>query len=120
MCRQAWLAQVLIEQAWQEALKSPGTKVKPWYYADSYVTAKLDWPSHNKTLSVLAGASGRNLAFAPSQFLPAGELGEKRVWKRKGALIAGHITTPLCIFTTRQSGEAFTLQLQSGGYKNYK
>jgi len=116
----AWLAQVLIEQAWQEALKSPSTKVKPWYYADSYVTAKLDWPSHNKTLSVLAGASGRNLAFAPSQFLPAGELGGKEFGNEKGALIAGHNDTHFAFLQHAKVGEAFTLQLQSGVIQNYK
>ncbi|KAA1156864.1 class GN sortase [Pseudoalteromonas fuliginea] len=116
----AWLAQVLIEQAWQEALKSPSTKVKPWYYADSYVTAKLDWPSHDKTLSVLAGASGRNLAFAPSQFLPAGELGGKEFGNEKGALIAGHNDTHFAFLQHAKEGEAFTLQLQSGVIQNYK
>ena len=120
MQAKAWLAQVLIEQAWQEALKSPSTKVKPWYYADSYVTAKLDWPSHNKTLSVLAGASGRNLAFAPSQFLPAGELGGKEFGNEKGALIAGHNDTHFAFLQNAKVGEAFTLQLQSGVIQNYK
>ncbi|MBB1279293.1 class GN sortase [Pseudoalteromonas sp. SR41-1] len=120
MQAKAWLAQVLIEQAWQEALKSPGTQVKPWYYADSYVTAKLDWPSHNKTLSVLAGASGRNLAFAPSQFLPAGELGGKEFGNEKGALIAGHNDTHFAFLQHAKVGEAFTLQLQSGVIQNYK
>jgi len=36
MQAKAWLAQVLIEQAWQTALKSPNKKIKPWFYADSF------------------------------------------------------------------------------------
>ncbi|TMP03119.1 class GN sortase [Pseudoalteromonas sp. S3178] len=116
----AWLAQVLIEQAWQEALKSPSAKVKPWFYADSYLTAQLNWPKHNKMLTVLAGASGRNLAFAPSQFLPAGELGGKAYGNQKGALIAGHNDTHFAFLKNAKVGETFTLQLQSAEVQTYK
>ena len=120
MQAKAWLAQVLIEQAWQEALKSPSAKVKPWFYADSFVTAQLNWPKHNKTLTVLAGASGRNLAFAPSQFLPAGELGGKAHGNPKGALIAGHNDTHFAFLQHAKVGETFTLQLQSAEIQVYK
>lgn len=120
MQAKAWLAQVLIEQAWQQALKSPSAKVKPWFYADSYVTAQLNWPKHNKMLTVLAGANGRNLAFAPSQFLPAGELGGKAYGNKKGALIAGHNDTHFAFLQNAKVGETFTLQLQSAEVQTYK
>lgn len=112
----AWLAQLLIEQAWQQALKTPEAKVKPWFYADSYVTAQLNWPAHNEKLTVLAGASGRNLAFAPSHFLPAAELGSKQA----GALIAGHNDTHFAFLQHVKVGEQFTLQLQNGTLQHYK
>ncbi|WP_347814587.1 hypothetical protein [Pseudoalteromonas sp. APM04] len=32
MQAKAWLAQVLIEHAWQQALAEPGKKVKPWFF----------------------------------------------------------------------------------------
>lgn len=116
MQAKAWLAQVLIEHAWQQALAEPGKKVKPWFYADSFVTAQLYFPSHDKTLSVLGGASGRNLAFAPSHFLSAGELGNRQ----KGALIAGHNDTHFAFLQHVKMGDQFTMQLQSGELQQYK
>ncbi|KTF15748.1 class GN sortase [Pseudoalteromonas sp. H105] len=111
----AWLAQHLIEQAWQQALVTPNEQVKPWFYADSYVTAQLNWPSQGKTLSILAGASGRNLAFAPSHYLPSGELGSEH-----GALIAGHNDTHFAFLQNVKIGEQFSLQMQSGNIVYYQ
>ncbi|MGS0534772.1 class GN sortase [Pseudoalteromonas sp. SaAl2] len=111
----AWLAQHLIEQAWQQALVTPNEQVKPWFYADSYVTAQLNWPSQGKTLSILAGASGRNLAFAPSHYLPSGELGSEH-----GALIAGHNDTHFAFLQKVKVGEQFSLQTQSGNVVQYQ
>lgn len=111
----AWLAQHLIEQAWQKALLTPNEQVKPWFYADSYVTAQLNWPSQGKTLSILAGASGRNLAFAPSHYLPSGELGSEH-----GALIAGHNDTHFAFLQNVKVGEQFSLQTQSGAVVYYQ
>lgn len=111
----AWLAQHLIEQAWQQALVTPNEHVKPWFYADSYVTAQLNWPSQGKTLSILAGASGRNLAFAPSHYLPSGELGSEH-----GALIAGHNDTHFAFLQNVKIGEQFSLQTQSGALVQYQ
>jgi len=111
----AWLAQYLIDQAWQQALTTPAQQVKPWFYADSYVTAQLNWPSQKQTLTILAGASGRNLAFAPSHFLPSGELGSER-----GVLIAGHNDTHFAFLQKVRVGEQFSLQTQNGEIEQYQ
>lgn len=111
----AWFAQYLINNAWQQALNKPNEQIKPWFYADSYVTAKLSWPSHNKTLTILAGANGRNLAFAPSHFLQSGGLG-----KSKGALIAGHNDTHFAFLQDVKVAEQFSLQTQSGQIDTYQ
>ena len=111
----AWLAQYLIDQAWQQALTTPAQQVKPWFYADSYVTAQLNWPSQKQTLTILAGASGRNLAFAPSHFLPSGELGSER-----GVLIAGHNDTHFAFLQKVKVGEQFSLQTQNGEIEQYQ
>ena len=111
----AWLAQYLIDQAWQQALTTPAEQVKPWFYADSYVTAQLNWPSQKQTLTILAGASGRNLAFAPSHFLPSGELGSER-----GVLIAGHNDTHFAFLQKVKVGEQFSLQTQNGEIEQYQ
>lgn len=115
MQAKAWLAQYLIEQAWQQALITPNEEVKPWFYADSYVTAQLNWPAQQQKLTILAGASGRNLAFAPSHYLPSAELGSEH-----GALIAGHNDTHFAFLKNAQVGERFTLQTQNGQITHYK
>lgn len=115
MQAKAWLAQHFIEQAWQLALTTPQQQVKPWFYADSYVTAQLNWPSQKQTLTILAGASGRNLAFAPSHFLPSGELGSER-----GVLIAGHNDTHFAFLQKVKVGEQFSLQTQNGAIEQYQ
>jgi sortase A len=119
MQAKAWLAQVLIEQAWQTTLKSPNKKIKPWFYADSYPVAKIIWPKHNKRLTVLDGASGRNLAFAPSHFLPAGDLGGADFGNSQGALIAGHNDTHFAFLKNAKVGEQFFLQLKNGQVQHY-
>ncbi|MBQ4832009.1 class GN sortase [Pseudoalteromonas sp. MMG010] len=112
----AWLAQRLIEQAWEQALVKPRTKVKPWFYADSYVTGQVNWPTREKKLTLLAGATGRNLAFAPSHFLPSAKLGEHN----KAVLIAGHNDTHFAFLADVTQGEHFTLQLQNGELQHYQ
>nr|WP_240921031.1 class GN sortase [Pseudoalteromonas sp. MB47] len=115
MQAKAWLAQALIESAWQQALQSPNQQVRPWFYADGYVTAHINWPSQQQELTVLAGASGRNLAFAPGHFLPSGELGSS-----KGVLIAGHNDTHFAFLKHVAVGEQFSMQLQSGQIEHYQ
>lgn len=116
MQAKAWLAQRLIEQAWQVALTTPEQQVKPWFYADSYVTAQLNWPSQKQTLTILAGASGRNLAFAPSHFLASAELGSEQA----GVLIAGHNDTHFAFLQKVNVGEQFSLQTQNGQIDRYR
>jgi sortase A len=60
----AFAAQVLINSAWERA-QNGASDARPWPWADTTPVARLtfhDW----KTLVVLEGSSGRNLAFAPS------------------------------------------------------
>jgi sortase A len=59
----ALVAQHLIERAWQGS-KSDGAR-RPWPWADTRPVAKLTVPSQGISLYVLAGTSGRSLAFGP-------------------------------------------------------
>lgn len=115
MQAKAWLAQYLIESAWQHALLTPNEKVRPWFYADGYVTAQLNWPTQQQRLTILAGASGRNLAFAPGHFLPSGELSSDN-----GVLIAGHNDTHFAFLKNVKVGESFSMQLQNGQVVHYQ
>ena len=60
----AMLAQVLIRGAWAET-RAGGTAVKPWSWADTAPVARLIAPGHGVDVIVLAGGSGRTLAFGP-------------------------------------------------------
>jgi sortase A len=60
----AWLAQVLLGQAWAATLDETGQR-KPWPWADTWPVARLQVPALGIDQIVLAGASGRTLAFGP-------------------------------------------------------
>ena len=64
----AWLAQVLMEQAWQRSLTAPAEAVaqRPWPWADSHPVGRLRVPALDVDQIVLAGASGRSMAFGPA------------------------------------------------------
>ena len=61
----AWLAQDLLEDAWAKTLGG-AQQVKPWSWADTWPVARLQAPDLNIDRIVLAGASGRTLAFGPA------------------------------------------------------
>jgi sortase A len=57
-------AQVLLQSAWQRTLEGEA-RVKPWPWADTWPVARLRVPGRDVDLIVLAGATGRTLAFGP-------------------------------------------------------
>ena len=71
----AWLAQVLLEQAWDK-IQQGETQVKPWPWADTWPVARLQVPSLNVDLFILAGDSARNLAFGPGHNFASAQPGE--------------------------------------------
>ncbi|HEY6051310.1 MAG TPA: class GN sortase [Thermoanaerobaculia bacterium] len=60
----ASLAQELLNRAWSRTL-SGESHVKPWPWADTWPVARLEIPRRQAAFIVLAGASGRTLAFGP-------------------------------------------------------
>lgn len=120
MQTKAHFAQYLIEQAWTKTL-ADGQSHKPWSWADTYPVAKLSIYREqvaansdietelNDSLYVLAGASGRNLAFGPSLVLssaPAGQTGN--------TVIAGHRDTHFAILNGMAVGRRLSLQTLKG------
>ena len=82
----AFTAQVLINSAW-ERTQSGVLDARPWPWADTAPVARLtfhDW----KTLVVLEGSSGRNLAFAPTHDAASVQPGE-----RGNSIISAHRDT---------------------------
>ena len=64
----AWLAQHLLKAAWARTQETQGEKgpVKPWPWADTHPVARLTVRRLGIERMVLAGASGRTLAFGPA------------------------------------------------------
>jgi sortase A len=60
----AAMAQILIKRAWDQALAGR-TAIHPWPWADTFPVARLTVPALDVDEIVLAGASGRTLAFGP-------------------------------------------------------
>jgi sortase A len=60
----ARLAQHLLRRAWVRTLGGE-VAAKPWPWADTWPVARLQLPAHGVDLIVLAGVSGRTLAFGP-------------------------------------------------------
>jgi sortase A len=60
----ALVAQVLLHRAWATT-QTTGVPAKPWPWADTTTIARLVAPAQGADLLVLAGATGRTLAFGP-------------------------------------------------------
>lgn len=71
----ATLAQVLVQAAWERSL-AQGRISKPWPWADTWPVAVLEVPRLRRRQVVLAGASGRSLAFGPALSPAAKQPGE--------------------------------------------
>ena len=59
----AKLAQLLLEISWRSALA--GEQLRPWPWADTRAIARLTIERGGATIIILAGASGRTMAFGP-------------------------------------------------------
>lgn len=104
----ALLAQVLLRHAWEEALAG-ADQPKPWPWADTTPVAKLLVPSRGFRTIVLAGASGRTMAFGPGHFdgtpLP-GEPGN--------SVIAAHRDTHFRVLRDLQQGDEIVVESLAG------
>jgi sortase A len=104
----AWLAQRLIERAWNESRRT-GERVPPWPWADTYPIARLTLSSHAEPLYVLAGASGAVLAFGPahdaSSVLPADP---------GNSVISAHRDTHFDFLRHARRGDVVTVERASG------
>ena len=83
----AALAQVLIKQAWDNRLAGDGSD-KPWPWADTAPVARLVVPAQGIDQIVLAGTSGRTLAFGPGHMDGTANPGEAGL-----SVITGHRDT---------------------------
>ncbi len=106
----AVLAQVLIHAAWTERLAGAGAP-KPWPWADTYPVARLTVPRLGVDQIVLAGATGRTLAFGPAAVeglgLPA------------TTVLSGHRDTHFAFLRDLRPGDDLALQGADGITQRY-
>lgn len=104
----AWVAQELLQVAWARAAGG-ADRPAPWPWADTYPVARMLSPTRAVDLIVLAGGSGRTLAFGPGHLsasaLP-GEIGN--------TIIAGHRDTHFGFLKDVEKGERFHLEAANG------
>ncbi len=110
----AVLAQQLIKQAWQETLANL-QQHKPWPWADTWPVGRLQVPAQNIDLYVLAGDSGRTLAFGPGHrfgsALPGG-IGT--------TLISAHRDTHFGFLKRLTVGDEILFQGVDGQWQHYQ
>ncbi len=73
----ARLAQYLLQHAWSRTIHGE-VHVTPWPWADTWPVARMSVPTYGVNLIILAGASGRTLAFGPGLVptsAPPGQMG---------------------------------------------
>ena len=107
----AWLAQRLLNDAWAATLAG-GKAVKPWPWADTWPVARLQVPELEIDLYVLAGASGRTLAFGPA-VVPGTEGLDHRI-------LSGHRDTHFAFLRDLDNGTRLRLQNPSGAWRDYR
>ena len=99
------LAQFLLEDAWSKTVDG-ATRAKPWKWADTYPIAKLILDSQQKEFIVLAGASGRNMAFGPTHVSATPLPGQQG-----NSVIVGHRDTHFAALKYLTLGDVIRVQL---------
>lgn len=110
----AQVAQLLIEQAWQRALAGEPAP-KPWPWADTWPVARLEAPAQRVSLFLLAGASGRTLAFGPGH-----QQGTPMPGTRGNSVIGGHRDTHLGFLQRVKPGDPIVVQRPDGVRISYR
>jgi len=110
----AWLAQVLLETAWERRLAG-AADTRPWPWADTRPLARLRQPRLDIDQIVLEGASGRVLAFGPGHVL-----GSARPGAAGNVVISGHRDTHFRWLAALRTGDDLMLQTKEGHERWYR
>ena len=109
----AQLAQFLLASAWQESQQTQ-QPVKPWSWADTWPVAKLEASAHNIDLIILAGDTGRTLAFGPGYNLASvrpGDVGN--------SIISAHRDTHFKFLQQVKLNDVFVIETQQGKHRKF-
>jgi sortase A len=107
-------AQWLMERAWNRSQQGDA-RAKPWQWADTWPVARLRAPAADADLIVLAGISGRTLAFGPGWLQASSWPG------RPGTvLIAGHRDTHFAFLQGLAADDLVELETTDGRRRSYR
>jgi sortase A len=109
----AQLAQALVRRAWQRTLAGAGD-ARPWPWADTRPVARLMAPGLGVDTFVLAGASGRTLAFGPGHLDGTPDPGEPG-----NAVVSGHRDTHFAFLRRLVAGDELLLETRRGERQRY-
>jgi len=110
----AWLAQVLIKQAWARTLEGEA-QAKPWPWADTWPVARITLPGRHIERFVLAGANGRTIAFGPGHVFGTPLPGETG-----NSVIGAHRDTHFAFLRNVQPGEEIVVQKSVSVTRRYR
>lgn len=104
----AGVAQHLLQNAWDRSVADGGSHA-PWPWADTWPVARLQVPAHGIDQIVLAGDSGRTLAFGPGWAPASATPGHGGT-----AVVSGHRDTHFAFLQTLIVGDEVRLQSHDG------
>jgi sortase A len=109
----AWLAQVLLEAAW-ERRQDGAADARPWPWADTMPLARLRQPRLGVDQIVLQGASGRVLAFGPGHVNGSAQPGQAG-----NVVISAHRDTHFRWLARLRGGDELLLETPDGRVRRY-
>lgn len=109
----AWVAQGLMLHAWERATNGEASPA-PWPWADTWPIARLRARGGKVDLIVLAGGSGRTLAFGPGHLSASVMPGQ-----RGNSVIAGHRDTHFNFLKDLVIGEKLQVETADGRRHTY-
>ena len=111
----AVLAQVLIQRAWAANVDDGRPSERPWSWADTTPVGRLEFVRQRRSMIVLAGDSGRILAFGPGQ-----RPGSARPGKAGNSVISAHRDTHFAILEDVRLGDLVKAENIEGRTVTYR
>ena len=110
----AWLAQVLLERAFDRSIAT-GQPVKPWSWADTWPVARIEVKRIGASAIVLEGVSGQALAFGPGHIPQTVDAGERGI-----AVYAAHRDTHFRFLRNVAIGDVIDVTRSDGKRFRYR
>ena len=100
--------------AWDRT-RATGTASKPWPWADTHPVARLVAPGQDADVLVLAGASGRTLAFGPGHLDGSAQPGDPG-----NAVITAHRDTHFRFLKDAGTGDLIVVERADGASRHFR